>query len=122
MSTNADTGTATFKGISQHFQEEALLWASRNLIIHLAAPMISQMGITEETTEPLNFLDLACGTGIATDVVQKRLPRDILEKSSFLATDSSEVMTDLARKRIALDGWVNTKVEVKDALVGHLGH
>lgn len=97
--------------------EENLLFGSRNVIVHLATPLVTRMGITERWNEPMQFLDLACGTGIVTDIVQKRVLSETLSQSKFRATDASEVMLGMTKKRVELEGWTNVETEVMDAKV-----
>lgn len=95
--------------------EENLLFASRNVIVHLATPLVTRMGIAEKYSERVQFLDLACGTGIVTDIVQKRVLPEALSRSTFRATDASEVMLGMTKKRVELEGWTNVETEVMDA-------
>ena len=97
--------------------EENLLFASRNVIVHLATPLVTRMGIAEKYSERVQFLDLACGTGIVTDIVQKRVLPEALSRSTFRATDASEVMLGMTKKRVELEGWTNVETEVMDAKV-----
>lgn len=109
------------KGASERtpltIHEQSLLFASRGVIAHVAQPLVSQMGINSHIPEPLSVLDLACGTGIVTDLVQKCVQREVLERSRFRAVDASEGMVAITRKRVELEGWVNVDTEVMDAKV-----
>lgn len=119
-------GLSSIKGTSQHLQrtlkgvhmstlEESMLHASQGVIKDLGAPLVTQMRIDGNVSEPLCFLDLACGTGIITDLVQERVSPAVLAKSSFRAGDASEAMISVAKKRMEMEGWVNTEVGIMDA-------
>lgn len=108
---------AASEGAQLTIHEQSLLFASRGVIGHLAQPLVSQMGITRNVSRPLSVLDLACGTAIVTDLVQKRISPEVLAQSKFRAVDASEGMVSVANKRIELEGWVNVQTEVMDAKV-----
>lgn len=100
--------------------QEQLLLVTRTLMCYLARPLIQQMGISETTAEPIALLDSACGGGVITQEVQAILPRDVLEKSTFVAADKSEMLANLVKGRIVDEGWVNTEAKVLDAIVSAL--
>lgn len=94
--------------------EEGMLFVSRNLLPLLGRPLVQQMGIG---STPVAMLDSACGTGVATDQAQALLREGgALDGSSFLAADSSEMLTGIVRKRVEEEGWVNTETRVLDAM------
>jgi ubiquinone/menaquinone biosynthesis C-methylase UbiE len=97
--------------------EESLLLTSRRLMLHVAEPLVAQMGIADKSDKPIQLLDLACGTGIVTDLAHMRLQPTALGQSTFIAGDLSEPMVGLVKKRIAVEGWVNTETKVMDAKV-----
>ncbi|KAH6890630.1 S-adenosyl-L-methionine-dependent methyltransferase [Thelonectria olida] len=108
-----DALSKLFKGISEH--EKGFLVASRGVLRPIINPLLLQLGLTEKTTTPFDLLDGACGTGLLTQEVQDRVPKDVLAKSSFLCSDFSDQMVGIVNKRIEAEGWVNTKTAVLDA-------
>ncbi|KPM46134.1 hypothetical protein AK830_g442 [Neonectria ditissima] len=101
---------AAAKSLSKIFSdvdkpENEYLVASRGVLRGLIAPLLSQMGLTETTTVPVDLLDGACGTGLLTQEVQDILPRDVLERSTILCGDNSEQMIAIVKRRIAAEGW-----------------
>ncbi|RGP60238.1 coq5 family [Fusarium longipes] len=95
--------------------EEQMIYVSQTIMPRLIKSLPAQMGISEKTTTPVAFLDSACGSGVLTDAVQKTLSKDVLDKSSFVCADVSDGMIAVARKRLGLEGWVNTEVKKLDA-------
>lgn len=75
------------------------------------------MGISENVTTPVKFLDSACGSGVLTDAVQKILSKDVLDKSTFLMADVGDGMLNVAKKRLGTEGWVNAEIKKLDATV-----
>lgn len=94
-----------------------LIKMSRNLYGKLAAPLIVQMGITQKSTEPLQLLDNACGTGVIVQEAVAILTPEVLAKSTILCADSSESIVGLMKRRIDLEGWKNVEAQVLDAQV-----
>jgi hypothetical protein len=115
-----DALSKLFKGISEH--EKGFLVASRGVMRPLISPLLLQLGLTEKTTTSFDLLDGACGTGLLTQEVQDRVPKDVLAKSSFLCSDFSEQMVGIVEKRVEAEGWVNTKTAVLDAKVCRCCH
>jgi hypothetical protein len=104
------------KSISNTEQQQ--LRATKHLMKALATPLLQQMGITAAPDQPgLAVVDLACGGGVVVQELQALLPREVLQKSSFLASDNSAALVELVNKRIVAEGWVNTKASVLDAQV-----
>ncbi|KYK61364.1 hypothetical protein DCS_02506 [Drechmeria coniospora] len=111
--------------LSQHFHnvgkdsssegEDNIIVASKRLMKHLAAPLVSQMKLDGRQSSGIRLLDSACGAGVFTQEVQKALRRDVLDKSTFVCTDSSHGMVELVRKRVGGEGWVNVETRVADA-------
>lgn len=97
--------------------EEQMLYVSRHMMPKLIAPLPRQMGLTDKTSAPVAFFDNACGSGVLTHEIQQILPKDVLEKSTFLCADNAEGMVNLSKKRVGLDGWVNAEVKKLDATV-----
>lgn len=104
-------------GASISTTEEEQVLVARTFLKCLAAPLLSQMGISETTKSPLHMLDLACGSGVITQELQGMLSKDVLEKSNFLSSDNSPALVELCKKRIAAEEWVNTEARVLDAMV-----
>ncbi|KAK2616777.1 hypothetical protein QQS21_000154 [Conoideocrella luteorostrata] len=100
----------------QNAQGSSTHAASKKMMRLLAAPLLSQMGLTRDVTAPVQFLDNACGTGVMTQEMQVILSRDVLEKSEFVCTDSSAAMIDAVKGRIGTEGWVNVLARVADAM------
>ncbi|KAK7418906.1 hypothetical protein QQX98_003609 [Neonectria punicea] len=90
------------------------LVASRGVMRGLIAPLLPQMGLTEEMGTPVDLFDGACGTGLFTQEIQDTIPKDVLEKSTILCGDNSEQMVAIVKRRIADEGWVNTTATVLD--------
>lgn len=97
--------------------QASMILASKKLMKHAAAPLLKQMGMSRARTDPVQFLDSACGTGVVTQEVQGMLARDVLDKSTFICADSSRVLVDVVAGRIQDEAWVNTQAEVLDARV-----
>ncbi|RBA16132.1 hypothetical protein FPRO05_11982 [Fusarium proliferatum] len=116
--TSSDTANA-LKTLREHYDsatmEAQMLYASKTMMPHLIKPLPTQMGISEKTSMPVKFLDNACGSGVLTHAVQQALPKDILEKSTFLCADASDGMVSVAKKRLDTEGWVNTEIKKLDA-------
>lgn len=100
-------------------QEKDLIASSQGLLRHMVAPMISQLGLSDQTTHPVHILDSACGTGVLTQELQKMLPTALLEESTFLCVDSAQSAVDLVSWRISHEGWTNTEVKQLDVTVTH---
>ncbi|KAF4345012.1 coq5 family [Fusarium beomiforme] len=113
------TSSDALKTLREHYDnaslEDQMLYASRTMMPHLIRPLPAQMGISEKTSAPVNFLDNACGSGVLTHAIQQALSKDVLEKSMFLCADASDGMVSVAKKRLGLEGWVNTEVKKLDA-------
>jgi ubiquinone/menaquinone biosynthesis C-methylase UbiE len=116
---NVDPAMKTLKELYRNMGngnlEDQMLYASRTMLPHLVKPLRLQMGITEETSTPVTFLDNACGSGVLTEAVQQTLPKDVLEKSTFVCADAADGMVSVTKKRIDMGGWVNTEVKKLDA-------
>ncbi|KAH0598927.1 hypothetical protein MHUMG1_03040 [Metarhizium humberi] len=95
--------------------QASMILASKKLMKHAAAPLLKQMGMSRARTDPVQFLDSACGTGVVTQEVQGMLAREVLDKSTFICADSSRVLVDVVAGRIQDEAWVNTQAEVLDA-------
>ncbi|KAM0435913.1 hypothetical protein ACHAPT_002805 [Fusarium lateritium] len=109
------TLTELYNSPEKGIMEEQMLYVSRHMMPKLIEPLPRQMGITDKASTPVAFLDNACGSGVLTHAVQQILPKDVLEKSTFLCADNAEGMVNLSKKRVGLDGWVNTEVNKLDA-------
>ncbi|KAK3311817.1 S-adenosyl-L-methionine-dependent methyltransferase [Apodospora peruviana] len=81
----------------------------------LATRMLSQIGITQETTMPFRLFDNACGAGAVAQEVHRLVKPEVLQKSSILCGDFSDPSVELSRKRAEEEGWVNTNAEKIDA-------
>ena len=99
--------------------DEHQLMVAKIFLKLLARPLLLEMGLGQQ---PVQLLDVACGTGVITQEAQDLLPKNVLEKSSFLSTDNSLALVDLVKKRIDVEGWVNATAEVHDALVRFRGY
>ncbi|KAF4483881.1 Methyltransferase tpcH [Colletotrichum fructicola Nara gc5] len=82
----------------------------------MASPLLTQMGITNITSQGIIFFDNACGTGVLTQELQSMLTNEIMQKSSFLCADKAQNMVDMVKKRVTDEGWTNTKVTTLDAM------
>lgn len=101
---------------------------TKKLMRLLALPLLQHMGISDDSNNnnndgaapasaPLDFVDSACGTGVLTQELQRMLPRDVLDESTFLCADTSRVFVDMVAERARDEGWVNVRPEVLDAMV-----
>lgn len=94
-----------------------MISTSRGMLAKMASPLLSQMGITNTTSQGVNFFDNACGTGVLTQELHSILANEIVQKSSFLCADKAQNMVDMVKKRVVDEGWTNTKVMNLDAMV-----
>lgn len=104
------------KTIGAHW-EETMIEMSRTMMVPLNARLMGQMGLDQHTTEPIAFLDSACGAGPATQELFKAVPREFLEKSEVVCADGSPMMVGLVERRIREEGWVGASARVLDAMV-----
>lgn len=104
------------KTIGAHW-EETMIEMSRTMMVPLNARLMKQMGLGQHTTEPIAFLDSACGAGPATQELYKAVSREVLEKSDVLCADGSPMMVGLVERRIREEGWVGARARVLDAIV-----
>ena len=95
-----------------------MVYVSKTLMSRLIRSLPPQMGISQNTTTPVKFLDSACGTGVLTDAIQKTLSKDVLEKSTFLLADVGDGSLGVAKKILRTEGWINAEVRKLDATVG----
>ncbi|VUC20503.1 unnamed protein product [Clonostachys rosea] len=112
----AAKGLATLFKAGMSTGHEQLLIITKTIMPLIATPLLEQMGLGEGTAQPFALLDGACGSGVVTQEVQRMVPRAVLEGSSIVASDSSEALVDLMRTRVEAEGWVNTEVNVLDAM------
>ncbi|KAF4778374.1 methyltransferase domain-containing protein [Colletotrichum scovillei] len=103
------------KTIGAHW-EETMIEMSRTMMVPLNARLMKQMGLGQHTTEPIAFLDSACGAGPATQELYKAVSREVLEKSDVLCADGSPMMVGLVERRIREEGWVGARARVLDAI------
>ncbi|KAL2875478.1 hypothetical protein SGCOL_009390 [Colletotrichum sp. CLE4] len=104
------------KTIGTHW-EETMTEMSRTMMVSLNARLLAQMGLSKDTTDPIAFLDSACGAGPATQELFKAVPREVLEKSEVICADGSPMMVELVERRIREEGWGGAKARVLDAMV-----
>lgn len=92
--------------------------SGKGFVSGMARPLLQQMGLTGiATKDPVVVLDLACGSGVVTQELQKALPVEVLEKSRFVAGDSSEALVAIVEKTAEGEGWRNVEARVTDAMV-----
>lgn len=104
--TSEDDGQTVQVLVSQHFLK------------HLAAPLLEQMRLQDATPQrPVQLLDLAGGSGVVIQEAHKLLSEDTRAASRFVASDNSEALVELMKKRIGSEGWVKTETKVIDAMV-----
>lgn len=97
--------------------EAALLSTTRNISAPLAKKLLSQMGLAEDASNPIELFENACGVGVVAPLVQEMVKPTILKQSKILCGDTAEPMLELAKKRLQSEGWVNTEVKIVDAQV-----
>ncbi|KAH6696853.1 S-adenosyl-L-methionine-dependent methyltransferase [Plectosphaerella plurivora] len=97
-------------------EEKERIASSEGLLSHMTRPLTSQMGLSDQTTHPVHVVDSACGTGVLAQELQKLIPKEILEKSTFLCADSAESAVSLVTSRVNDEGWTNTEVKQLDAM------
>lgn len=126
LATTANMTTAAQESLSETVgktyavaDKESNAWVhgSKTVIARLAAPLLPQMGLTPDRTEPVQWLDNAAGPGVVAQELHALLPRETLEKGSILATDLAEGMVNMLKGRIENEGWVNTEARVLNAQV-----
>jgi ubiquinone/menaquinone biosynthesis C-methylase UbiE len=121
VTANVDPALKTLRELYSNMNkgnlEGQMVYVSQTIMPRLIKSLPPQMGISEKMSTPVTFLDSACGSGVLTDAVQKTLSKDVLDKSTFLCADASDGMIAVARKRLGLEGWVNTEVKKLDATV-----
>ncbi|KAM0562378.1 hypothetical protein ACHAPJ_002068 [Fusarium lateritium] len=110
------TLTDLYSGLGENSLEDQMVYASKTMMPHLIKTLPPQMGISDKTSTPVTFLDNACGSGVLTHAIQQILPKDVLGKSTFTCADNSEGMVSVAKKRLGMEGWVNTEVKKLDAM------
>ncbi|KAK1622000.1 methyltransferase domain-containing protein [Colletotrichum phormii] len=111
----APTFRSMDKTIGAHW-EKTMIEMSRTMMVPLNARLLAQMGLGQHTTEPIAFLDSACGAGPATQELFKAVPREVLEKSEVVCADGSPMMAELVERRIREEGWVGARARVSDAM------
>lgn len=94
-----------------------MIATSRGMLAKMASPLLTQMGITNITSQGINFFDNACGTGVLTQELQSILTNEIIQKSSFLCADKAQHMVNMVKNRVTDEGWTNTKVTTLDSMV-----
>ena len=99
---------------------QSLVKTSQRCMKYLALPLVSQMGISSSTAEPVQVLDNCCGSGVVTQEIQAMLGKDVLDKSSFICGDNSAPLVGLVERRIEAEGWLNAEAKVLDAKVRQL--
>lgn len=119
IETMAKSMSAHFKTMPQQTPtfEKDFVDFSRGVLRLIADPLVNDLGLNGNVTEPVRLLDSACGVGVVTQEVQAALPDEILQSSSFTCADNSEAMVDVVKKRIAEEKWVNVEAKVLDAQV-----
>ncbi|GFP57493.1 methyltransferase tpcH [Trichoderma asperellum] len=117
IETMAKSMSAHFKTMPQQTPtfEKDFVDFSRGMLRLIADPLVNDLGLNGNVTEPVTLLDSACGVGVVTQEVQAALPDEILQSSSFTCADSSEAMVDVVKKRIVEEKWVNVEAKVLDA-------
>lgn len=105
----------------QQQQRQALLLSSEGLLKHMAMPMITQMGLLDPAAPSMQVLDNACGTAVLTQELQRLLPKEVIEKSSFVCADNAQGAVDLVVSRVKTERWINTDVKQLDAMVSRPG-
>lgn len=111
-------------GSSSKNTEDEFIHASKSIMKDLARPLVDMMINSSDT--PVNFFDCACGPGVLTQEVYKKLTKEALSKSTILCSDFSQGMVDLVNRRIKDENWTSVEAKVLDARVsrdtksGHL--
>ena len=118
--------------ISKFFTDQTLSSSATAALIKncariMAAPaklMLSQAGLSSDTTKPFQLLDHGCGTGPVAAILQDCVNKDVLGKSKILCADVSEAMVGVVRERAAGgieaekgSGWLNVEAMTLDAVV-----
>lgn len=95
--------------------EDEFIHASKSIMKDLAWPLVDKMIKSSDT--PINFFDCACGPGVLTQELHKKLTKDALSKSTILCSDFSEGMVDLVNRRVKDEYWTSVETKVLDARV-----
>lgn len=94
--------------------EKWFVKTSQGLIGDITSPLVAQMGLDGSVTEPVQFLDNACGAGVLTQEVHRALSPAVLSKSTFTCADFSEKMVATTLRRAASEGWGHMEGKVVD--------
>lgn len=102
-------------GSSSKSTEDEFIHASKSIMKDLAWPLVDKMIKSSDT--PINFFDCACGPGVLTQELYKKLTKDALSKSTILCSDFSHGMVDLVNRRVKDEHWTSVETKVLDARV-----
>lgn len=95
--------------------QQVLLESIKSISAPLAVKMLNQIILGANTNEPFNLLEHGCGMGVVAPLLNETVPRELMERSSVLCGDFSDLLVEVVRKRIKNEGWVQTRAEVVDA-------
>jgi len=109
-----------FKNVGSLIGPDVLLDHSHRVSEQLAARMLDQMGLTQETASPFNLFDNACGIGAVNFEIHRRIQPEVLQQSSILCGDFTEQLIVMTEKVSRDEGWINTKVKQVDGQVSIL--
>ncbi|KAK2051618.1 S-adenosyl-L-methionine-dependent methyltransferase [Colletotrichum caudatum] len=71
-------------------------------------------------TKPLEVMDIACGTGSVSSYIQtlmKEMKPAEREKVRLMSSDSSEALLRIVQEKIAMEGWLGSKVVQSDIMI-----
>lgn len=102
--------------------DQTMVRVSSRLIYKLASPLLPQMGLTTDRSEPVMLLDNACGTSVVTHELHKILSRETLSKGRIVCADKSADSVNIVKWRIENENWCNTEAIVLDAQVCFVYH
>lgn len=117
MTSHAKELDKFYNEIKSHGNTEIFLDNACRVSAPLAARLLKQMGIGEDTSTPFKLFENACGVGVVTPLLQQLVKPSVLKSSSFLCGDFSEPVIEVARQRSEIEGWVNTEVRKIDGQV-----
>ncbi|KAL3447537.1 S-adenosyl-L-methionine-dependent methyltransferase [Aspergillus insuetus] len=80
----------------------------------VAEALIDYTGIISYPSPPV-ILDNACGLGIVSSILNRKVNEQVRQRWELTAGDFSEAMVEYASQRGKEEGWLNTEMKVVDA-------
>lgn len=108
---------ATFKartGMGRFFAGDdasAVYEAAERLTGPVATPLVEHAGLNKNIMQPIQVLDMACGTGVVSAHLHHALSKmgpEVQNKVQLTCADISVSQIEYVRQRIQAQGWKNT--------------